>query len=720
MLLPPELRPPHRRGSRATGERPLQHGPRTAVRALPLAAGAAGGPPPPRPDVIQQVATRAEFDALFQRGASVTAGAPSELKFLIDRAKSAIYFLPPAYRFHFEFYQRVLNGELDNGEFNEHAYNRPDRDFIPGTVTAYDSFVDPETGRKGAVCFSYWPTDRFDVQLLTETQKALKTALPFLTTALRFRTGGPIQERLATEMAADIARAGIDVLTNLKISAGLTFMALSQGTSIGTLVVIEKGAAPPPLRRTHVALFLGDVPPDAPPVAAMITTAVQTYNSHLGIKFRQDDIPFCYRFFADDELDDLRALSGKPIEVAVTGTDVTVREATEAEAVAFIERVKPKGHIRLSPNTAETRIRNYAELRRDALTNGRWNRELIAAYGRKTFGVVQLTALAEEGAFGAGTPPVTAPDQPFGIPASYYVRFLTTAVDNDGDTFADRLDGLVADPRFLTDPDWQTEKLDKLRKAIRNAELPPDLRADLRTHLVLPYLAAHPGAESARLRSSAPVVEDSDDPTIKLPNMAGAFDSYSARWTGVTTDDPDNAVTAFAEDLAKVYASVFNDRAIAEFTWNNVDVDEGSVTMAVLVMPNEDDEKANGVVRVNDDLAGFFSVTGETQFGENLVTNPKAGAIPDTWIDGNYDVLEGEVRQDIEYERVSNLTSTDPTRPHAFTDAEIMATYDAMQIIRDHFAALEGKDASDYLDECEVKVLRDGEVQFKQERPWVE
>lgn len=45
---------------------------------------------------------------------------------------------------------------------------------------------------------------------------------------------------------------------------------------------------------------------------------------------------------------------------------------------------------------------------------------------------------------------------------------------------------------------------------------------------------------------------------------------------------------------------------------------------------------------------------------------------------------------------------------------------DAVRVIRDHFAGLEGKDPQDYLDECEVKVLDDGSVQFQQERPRAE
>jgi hypothetical protein len=64
-----------------------------------------------------------------------------------------------------EFYQRVLGGPLDNAAFNARAHNRPDRGYVAGTVTAYDSFVDPVSGVRGAICFSLWPTDRFTVEL---------------------------------------------------------------------------------------------------------------------------------------------------------------------------------------------------------------------------------------------------------------------------------------------------------------------------------------------------------------------------------------------------------------------------------------------------------------------------------------------------------------------------------------------------------------------------
>jgi len=198
---------------------------------------------PADPDVIHRIEQRDVFDRLFHQGASVTAGAPSELKFLIDRAAGEIYFLPPRYPFHFEFYRDVLRGPLSNGAFNELAYNRPDRTYIAGTVTAYDSFVDLARGIAGIVCFSLWPTDRFDVPLLRETHAAVTGGLTFLPSSpgVAFRPGGPKQQALIEQDAAALADAGITVRTNVEISAGLRYMGLSLGTAIGTLVIVERG-----------------------------------------------------------------------------------------------------------------------------------------------------------------------------------------------------------------------------------------------------------------------------------------------------------------------------------------------------------------------------------------------------------------------------------------------------------------------------------------------
>lgn len=676
-------------------------------------------------NIIHEVKTRKGFDALFQRGPTVTAGAPTELKFLIDRHTHEIFFLPPKFPFHFNFYKEVIKGPLGNGEFNERAYNRPDRDFIAGTVTAYDSYVHPDNGKKGQVCFSLWSTDRFDAKLLKETRDAVMGGLKFLGSGedVAFRPGGPIQDKILEHEKTAIKAAKIDVKTNIEISKGLKFVALSDGKAVGRLVIVDKGAAMPVLTRKDVVLFLGDVPPEAPPVAAIFTTTVQTYNSHLGIKCRQDNIPYFYKALTADEIRELKKLAGKPVEVNTTARDATVEAATQAQADAYFKKVKPKGRVRLTPNLTENKARSFEDLTK-VMTgrDGRWNREALAAYGRKTAGVVEIAKLDEAGTLNVGgalAPRVIGPKKPIGIPANWYVRFVRAAKDARGVTFSDRIKSMTSDARFK-DPEWKAKALKNLRDDMKTAEMPTELLKDLREQVAVPFLNAHPGGNRARMRSSSPVVEDGG--AGKLPNMAGAFDSHTARWkTGSDSKQTaDNCTGAMADALREDYASVFNDRAVAELEWHNVDLDEGSVTMAALVTPNEDDELANGVLRVNRDLAGFFSITGETQYGENLVTNPEAGAVPDTFIDGNYDVLNGQALQDIEYERESNLKPSQPGRKHAFRDDEIHVAYEAMHVLRDHFAVLDGTKPEDYIDECEVKVTEKGEVLFKQERPWVE
>jgi hypothetical protein len=340
-----------------------------------------------------------------------------------------------------------------------------------------------------------------------------------------------------------------------------------------------------------------------------------------------------------------------------------------------------------------------------------------------------MAKLHEAGAFknmgAARAPEVVAPDKPGAIPANWYTRFIKEAVDKDGVTFAERIKRLTVDPRFNADDDraadtWKARELDRLREDIEDAAMPAALLKDIEEQVAAPYVKAHPRLRRARLRSSVPVMEDGGQG--KLPNMAGAFDSNTARWERGANAKATlrNATLAIAEAMREDYASVFNDRAIAEMQWHNVDLDEESMAMALAITPNEDDEIANGVVRVNKDLAGFFSITADAQYGEQLVTNPEGGAIPDTFVAGNYDVLDGKVVVDIGYERESNLKPTDSKRKHAFTDKEILAVYDTMKLLRDHFAGLQGIDPADYQNECEIKVTEKGQVLFKQERPWVD
>ena len=293
---------------------------------------------------------------------------------------------------------------------------------------------------------------------------------------------------------------------------------------------------------------------------------------------------------------------------------------------------------------------------------------------------------------------VVAPKNPFGIPASFYRRFITDRPRRR------RRPVHRPDPRHGRRPAlrrrrgvdgrqaWQAAK-----GASPTAELPSALRRDLETQLVRAVSRCEPGSTVGAAAVVGAGRRGQRQRATKLPNMAGAFDSHTARWTAGA-----NAETTVAPGRRRVRRRT--DRGVRigvqrprdrRTPWHNVDLDEGSVTMAVLVMPNEDDELANGVLRVNRDLAGFFSVTGETQYGENLVTNPEAGASP-----GHLD------RRGLRRARRGGAASTSstsgsatsprPTRPGCTRSStpRSMPPTTRCEVIRAHFARLEGRPES--------------------------
>src|SRR6185437_8046375 len=180
-------------------------------------------------------------------------------------------------------------------------------------------------------------------------------------------------------------------------------------------------------------------------------TEVQTYNSHLGIKYRQDKTPYFYKAFSDDDIAKLKALNGKPVSVSSAGADGTISEATQKQADDYLKSIKPTGRVRLTPNLRENKARSFSDLAKISVgRNGKWNPTTMNAYGRKTLGVVQLHALEKSGALdvgGPGEPKVVTPKEPMGIPANWYARFIRAAKDKDGVLFSDRLKKMTSDPR---------------------------------------------------------------------------------------------------------------------------------------------------------------------------------------------------------------------------------------------------------------------------------
>jgi hypothetical protein len=187
-----------------------------------------------------------------------------------------------------------------------------------------------------------------------------------------------------------------------------------------------------------------------------------------------------------------------------------------------------------------------------------------------------------------------------------------------------------------------------------------------------------------------------------LPGFSGAglYESY--------TQHPDEGHIAKA--IKQVYASLWTFRAFDEREFYRID--HLQTAMGVLVHPNYEDERANGVGVTIDPLYGTENTYYlNTQLGEDLVTNPDALSIPEEILLGaapgsGYNLV-----------RPSNQVAPGEQLLSA-AHLEQMRTY--LGTIDARFRALYGaRPGEPFAMEIEYKVTADGVLAIKQARPWV-
>lgn len=645
--------------------------------------------------VIHSLTRRADFDKMAEQATGAGAAGMPEVKFLIDRQTGQTYFIPREFPYHYSFATQVLGINETVEQFNHEAYLDPNRRFIAGTITAYDNYVGKD-GKKGTLGLSFWSTDIVRAPLLTEAYRAISTGLAFSKTPLVYRPGGETQENLLEKDGGRdkkaLAAAGIPILTNTELSKGFDFTALNPGEGFGTLRIVHGtgGGEPPPSRR-DVVIYADEMPADLPPLAGVATPKPQTYLSHDALKARQDDTPYAY---ARDILKDpkVKALEGKLVKFEVTSKGYQVRAATKAEADAYFEKSRPKKTQTLHSDLS---VKNATPLSSVGFDDAR-------AVGSKAANVAELQKLLKSGALNVsarGEPKVTVPDG-FGIPASWYDSYMKTAKYDANTTLEQRIAQIWKSPDFK-DPGKRAALLDDFREHIEDAKMPPELQKKI-DELEKKFHANFPN-DNLRIRSSS----NSED--LQGFSGAGLFDSYTFRYA-----DREKPNRSLADRFQKVFASVFNDRSVGEFDYYRIE--PHSVDMAELVMPNSDDEIANGVVRWGGAIPGWDTITVNAQVGESLVTNPEGGATPDSIVMGNYG-FNGET--EIQYEQLSNQ-KLPAGRKHVLTDGELKALFKAMKVVQEHFKKLYGKENDPTFSiECEFKIEKDGSLLIKQARPWV-
>lgn len=609
----------------------------------------------------------AAFDAFARRDDVPGASGVREVKLLqvgVDGPDPRLYLLnTKLVSYHYDFYLRGLGQVATLTQFNQRTYFTDARRNVAGTVLYHEAWESP-SGQRGLYVLEFWPTDPVKVAHVARAFHALKAALPFAADRIAYHPAGETQEALYRDERAAYDQAGVRVISTEELFGALSYVPLNPGVGFGRLRLIDPAQPGPPAGVRDVVIFRR-LPNDLSHTGGIITEAPQTPLSHVNLKAKQNRTP---NAFIKDAAAHPRVapLLGKLVRYEVGPDDFQLREATQAEAEAFLEALRPTTVTHPPRDLSATTVRPLSEL-------GNADTPRV---GAKAANVGELLRLL-------GSP--TVPEG-YGVPFALYDRFM------QANGLYQRVRDMLADPAFQADPAVREQRLAALRRAIRQAPVPPDVAAKLAE-----LQARFPQGTPIRCRSST---NNEDLPGF---NGAGLYDSYTHR--------PDEG--ALENTVKQVWASLWNYRAFEEREFYRIDHLEAA--MGVLVHPNFDDERCNGVAITKNPFdpawPGFYV---NAQVGESLITNPD-GARPDEF-------LVARLGPQGEYE-VQYVTRSDQVPPGqtVLTRPQVETLTRALERIQRHFKQVyQAQQDPAFAMDVEWKFDAQGRLAIKQARPVVD
>lgn len=625
---------------------------------------------------LKTVPTRAVFDTLSERQLESFAQGSSELKFIVSKPQGdpvCWFFNSKRYPSHYQFARDVLGEVSLLRDFRRAAYFSDTRRFLAGEIVAHDQWLDGD-GTRGLYTLGFWPADTVDVEQVALAYRLASKGLPFA--RLRYHPSGVGQQRLYAQQKARFKELGIPVISTDELFRGRECVALHAGEAIGTLRVLgrEKAKVPPTFRDVVVYRF---APNDLPHVAGVITEEPQTPLSHINLVARQNGTPNAYLKNASQD-PRVTELVGRLVRLRVSPEGVDLEPVDDAQAKAHWARLRPKKEQRPRRSLVTRKIKSLARIQFKERH----------AYGAKTVGLAEL---------GRVRPALRVP-KGFGVPFHFYHQFMEEL------GFYDDVKDLLADPKFQSEAAYRRDALKRLRKRIKKAQVPPPLRRPLEA-----MHARFPEGLPLRCRSSA------NNEDLEGFSGAGLYDSCTHRKN-------EGAIT---KSIKQVWASLWTFRAFEERAfWR---IDHLRAAMGVLVHPNFDAERVNGVAVSKNLLAPAWEGTYvNAQLGElQTVTNPLE-AQPEEFVvtaigrfvrGGEDPTGNGRARETV-YLRRSSLV---PPGRTVLTPAQILELDLGVRAIHAHFARLYHKaDDPDFAFDVEFKVDSAGDLVFKQARPWVD
>ena len=552
-------------------------------------------------DYRNTITSQDTFDELKGYPNTNKFGKVDAVKVLLDLKYNTLYFLNAnKYRLHVDFCNDVLGYGHNGWKFNVDNYDETgNRDFLLGTVNHFKNH------NKYVLEFSV--ADNITPAQINKLHKAI---------LLNFELSSPLYLFLNTARMSAIDKAELIMPTiePSEIYEGLNYQGLNpkEGYGVVTFVSLDRVGLTT-LSAEHLVIIDG-TPNDLPPVAGVITSTFQTPLSHITLLCMNRGTPMAaQKDVWNDSL--LRSLEGLPVWFKIGDEKVFVEETTMENVEAFAKnerRQKPK--IILQKDTLINQLILPEEMK-DAfsLVGGK------AAHFGMLYEATQKLKLEAK-----------LPEDAFAIPFSFYEEHIKVAGAQH------LIRALPEHPASMKDS-LLKQQLEFIQFLIKRTPISPELLKMINRQI------SSSDFETFRFRSSTNA-EDIDG-----FNGAGLYTSKS----GVFKD----VKKTFEKAIQNVWASTWSYRAFMERSY--FDINQPSVSMAILCHRSFPDEEANGVVITKnlyrENYRGFVI---NAQFGEVSVVKPPKGVTCEQFIcysDKN-DAFFGK-KNIVEYISYSSLNS---------------------------------------------------------------
>jgi hypothetical protein len=648
-----------------------------------LAACEKGGPGKPGgctldasdtdPDFVAQVGCRSDYDAVASVPLVASIPGASSVKTVIDQLDgNRLYFQNSRrYPIHWNFaFTHCSGGDLpivpQLSLFNQTEYYSPDRRFL---LAALDFYAGP-----GIWAYEIAPYDTSSAEMILAGFRIVRDHL-WVGGELRFH---PTSDNVAREAAK--LPPEVPIVTTDELFAGTDYQPLNLGTAMGQLRFFseEQLATSSKYLSFRDIAVLEAVPNDLSVCSGTLSSEFQTPLSHINVLAQNRGTPnMGLRGAWDDEA--LHALEDHWVELRVGAEDWSIRKVTQAEADAWWDAHRPPAVVVPTADLSVTEITDIE----DVLD--------LPALGLADALAKAIPAFGGKASHYAGFPHITSFPIPypkaFVVPIYHYDRFMTQ------NGFDLRVEALLQDPDFQSDPAVRETELLALRADMEAAPIDPAIEAAL----IAKLRADFPG-QRVKIRSSTNC-EDLGGFT-----GAGLYESASA--------DPDDPTRPVADAMRLVWSSVWRFKAFEERAYRSISHRE--VGLALLVNTAFPDEDANGVAitaNIFDTMGvepGFY-VNG--QVGGTSVVLPPPGVTSDQFL--YHRDMPG---QPIVFLAHSNLI---PQGTTVLTRAQTENLGMALQAIHSFFDPVYGPNTPDHFFAMDVEWKFDqGALVIKQARPY--